>query len=97
MANEYIRPTGFYDYSGSWKHEKKAYDADINTAAWSTVPPYSWSNYLHLVNLIGGFATPFYCSKLKFNAAYGAYGGGVGISKVDIEIYVDDGTGTLSW
>ena len=95
MANEYISPNNFYDYSGSWNNEFMAYDGEVGRSANSVVPAHSWSNYLILNKVVNSFVTPFYCSKIKFDAIYH---GTNGINKVDIDIYYYDATtGTGAW
>lgn len=80
MANEYISPTGFNDPNGSWTDESSAYDGDIQTPAYCSVPANNWSNYLELT------ISAIYCSKVKFLALYN---GTQGINKIDLDIYYD--------
>jgi len=95
MANEYISPTGFYDYGGSWADEICAYDGNVNISAYSSTPPNSWSNYLILYLDVNNTITPKYISKIRFYAKYTGTGG---INKVDIDLYYYDSvTGYGAW
>jgi hypothetical protein len=84
MANEYVRPTGHNDPSGSWQNEYKAYDGIVYVQGSNTnyavtiVPAKSWSNYIELT------ISAVYCTKVKF---YSNYNGTYGINSIDLDVY----------